>query len=89
MDINLTHGEIKLERRQLIKIRNGEGAVVIGRAGAVWITQEGDSRDVIVNPGDMFVIDRPGKTIVEATESSVVSIVSAPQPRALPADARS
>lgn len=81
--MKLTHGEIKLERRQLIKIHNGEGVVVIGRAGSVWITQEGDSRDVIVNPGEMFVIDHPGQTIVEAAESSLVSIVSIAEPRAL------
>jgi Protein of unknown function (DUF2917) len=34
--------------------------------GVVWITQSDDTRDVIVNAGESFVLDRPGLALVAA-----------------------
>ena len=42
--------------------------------GVVWITQEGDDRDVILHGGGRFVLDRPGTALVTAIETARVRV---------------
>ncbi|CAN5535958.1 hypothetical protein BH09PLA1_BH09PLA1_07760 [soil metagenome] len=42
--------------------------------GQLWITQEGDARDVIVRPGMSFLSARRGKLVVQALEPSVIEV---------------
>jgi len=39
------------------------------RAGQVWITQDGDPRDVILGPNETFTLDRTGHALVSALEA--------------------
>jgi hypothetical protein len=39
-------------------------------SGALWITQDGDSRDIILAPGDSFSFDRIGDALISALEDS-------------------
>lgn len=57
---------IKLFRGRLIRVQDGEGFRIRCHLGRLWITQEHDSRDVILRSGDAFVLDRPGLTLVAA-----------------------
>ena len=38
--------------------------------GSVWVTQEGDIRDYVLDEGDAFVITLPGKVLVRAFNPS-------------------
>jgi len=46
------------------------GATIQAREGAVWVTQEGDGRDVILSAGESFRVTRPGRVLVEALRGS-------------------
>src|SRR3954465_12182163 len=59
-------GSIRLEERQVFDIHNGVGLSVRCVSGAVWITQDGDRDDRIIKPGQTFVLDRKGLTLVSA-----------------------
>jgi hypothetical protein len=42
--------------------------------GQLWITQEGDGRDVIVQPGMSFLSARHGKLVVQALDRSIIEV---------------
>jgi Protein of unknown function (DUF2917) len=55
-----------LRTREVLDIRNGQGLAVRCLAGSLWITQDGDSDDVVLKTGECFVLDRRGLALVSA-----------------------
>ena len=55
-----------LRSREVLNIRDGKGLTVRCMAGALWITQDGDTDDVVLRAGECFVLDRPGLALVSA-----------------------
>ena len=73
MEIRLERTALKLAERDTISIVDGKGARIAVIGGTAWVTQERDLRDVMLRPGQSFILDRNGTAIVEAlTESEVV-----------------
>jgi len=62
----------RLERARTLPMCDAQGAGIACVSGELWITQEGDSRDVVIGPGQTFFVDRPGLTLLHATKPSVV-----------------
>lgn len=61
----------ELERNQILRIRDGKGATLRVVAGALWVTQDRDARDLVLQPGEDFVLDRNGLAVfVPLTEGS-------------------
>lgn len=52
-----------LPRHQL-RLRDAAGWVVECCGGTVWITQQGDVRDILLKAGESFTLDRDGTTLV-------------------------
>lgn len=77
MQINIDCGEIILPRNQILSAVPGESAQIHCRKGSVWITQDSDQRDVILDAGEVFSVDRPGKVVVHALRPSAVMIEAA------------
>jgi len=63
--------------------------MIICREGMVWITQERDWRDYVLEPGDVFVVTQRGQVLVQAIEDARVevtpSLKAAPYAGQLPA----
>jgi len=59
---------------QQLRLRHAAGWVVESCGGTVWITQEGDARDVLLNTGERFTLDRDGKTIVSGIGEAILSV---------------
>lgn len=60
------HVSLALKGGHLIGLENGRGALVQLVSGQLWITQSGDYRDIIVEPGKSFRLDRDGLAVVMA-----------------------
>jgi len=78
-------GPVRLDTGQLLDIHDGEGGTVECLEGAVWITQSNDPRDIVLNRGQSFVLDKPGLALVcAAAGPAVVAVEVAPErlPRA-------
>lgn len=67
-----------LRRRQSLVLADAVGTVVAVDRGSVWITQEKDTRDIVLSRGMRFQIDRPGRTIVAAEAPSVLKLLVPP-----------
>ena len=74
MDIRLEHTAVKLSERDTISVVDGKGARIAVTEGSVWITQEHDPRDVLLQAGESFILDRDGATIVEALVDAEVAL---------------
>jgi hypothetical protein len=74
MEIRLDQTAVKLAEHNTISIVDGKGARIAVTEGSVWITQDHDPRDVMLTAGESFVLDRNGKTIVEALRDAEVAL---------------
>ena len=79
MQLKLGRSRLGLDRDQLIAVRDGKGVRVACLSGALWITQEQSTSDVVLEPGQSFVIDHPGLTLVMALRPSNLRVC---EPRA-------
>jgi hypothetical protein len=59
-----------LMRRQTFNMHTRKGQRIECRTGQLWITQDGDSRDVILGSDESFTLDRSGHTLVSALEDA-------------------
>jgi hypothetical protein len=57
---------LDLRKRQSLQLNDVAGATLRVTRGSVWITQENDTRDVVLRAGDAWTVERDGLTIVEA-----------------------
>jgi hypothetical protein len=75
-----TRTTVRLARNGLLGIDDGRGLRVRVAAGAVWLTQHGDARDVVLREGESFVIDRSGRTVVQALDAAELRLDAAARP---------
>jgi len=64
-----------LRAREVLNIRDGRGLTVRCLTGALWITQEGDTDDVMVRSGECFELDRAGLALVSAPMEPATVVV--------------
>ena len=65
---------IALQARTVHRIDNGRGQQVTCVKGVVWVTQEHDSRDIILSAGQSAVLDRRGLAVVYALKDALVTV---------------
>ena len=79
MDGYIVHGSVGMTRGSVVLIEDGKGMLVYVWDGGVWLTQENDSRSHFLAPGQWFLLDRGGVTVVHALKRSVLTL-TAPEP---------
>jgi hypothetical protein len=65
---------MELGAGQVLRLLDADGWSVASTRGSVWLTQEADARDVFLDTGDSFTLDRAGLALVLARRQSVVAI---------------
>ena len=75
-DARIVAEGVQLTRDEVVGIRDGNGALVFVESGTAWITQEGDSRDVLVPAGESFRLDRAGVALVQAYRAGTITITA-------------
>ena len=82
---------ISLTARSVHRIDDAPGTAVSCVSGVVWVTQERDSRDLVLGAGQSVVLDRPGLAVVYALRDALVTVGASqqpPEPKGLPPAAR-
>lgn len=63
-----------LAARTTHQLHDRAGERVVCLDGQVWITQHHDARDIVLQAGECFELDRPGLAIVYALADAVVTV---------------
>jgi hypothetical protein len=71
---DLRRGPIRLDTGLWLRFRDSVGSGVSLSGGKVWVTQQGDPRDIFLGAGDSFVFDRPGLALVQAVVGSTLQL---------------
>jgi hypothetical protein len=74
MNLNLDHPTLALEQGQVVSLDDAAGKRISARLGSVWITYEGNLKDVILSPGESLILANDGRTVVQALEPAFVTL---------------
>ena len=80
MNTSFPAPRIALARGELLNLDGARGARIVSHCGTVWITQDGDLRDIVLQKGEAFELDRATPAIVQAFEASTVTIAEPTTP---------
>ena len=69
---------LSLQRYEARILEDAVGTLVACLSGCVWLTQHGDSRDIILHAGDSFRIERPGCVVMAAGRPTRLHLVAPP-----------
>jgi hypothetical protein len=74
MHLNLTTSKVALESGQVLTLDDAVGVHIRPGGAKVWITEEGEGSDFVVNPGEDFIVSRAGRTVVQAIDTTWVDL---------------
>ena len=74
MNMHKTHLKHQIGPRHGLALRDASGRTVTCVSGSVWLTMEDDNRDIVLEPGATFVVDRDGLTLLAAQQPSAVQV---------------
>ncbi|MBS0320384.1 MAG: DUF2917 domain-containing protein [Proteobacteria bacterium] len=57
---------VELPGRQSLALADIGGTALAVTRGTLWVTQENDAQDVVLRPGDVWMVERDGLTVIEA-----------------------
>ena len=63
---------IALEREATVRVERGTRIEIACLSGVLWVTQEGDCRDLFLGPGESLELFARGATLVTALEPSTL-----------------
>ena len=66
MRLELKQGAVKLGPNQTLKVRDAKGRVVCAVEGSVWITEENQPKDIVLERGACYTLRHGGLAIVNA-----------------------
>jgi hypothetical protein len=74
MELNIKAPVLALEAGQVLTLDDARGTRILSRQGSVWVTEENDTRDHVVGPGEAFVLARGGRTVIQALQPAWISL---------------
>ena len=66
MRIELKAGAVRLGLNQTLKVVDGAGSTVCAVEGSVWITEENQPKDIVLEPGRCYRLRERGVAIVNS-----------------------
>lgn len=67
-------GAVQLTDGQTLRVMDGAGTTVTCKEGTVWVTEEDQPRDVVLEAGACVRLKRAGLTLIQALSPAKLSI---------------
>ncbi len=77
MNQDLLNGTRRLAKNDVRRLHAEPGRRVEVVSGAIWITQDGDLRDIVLRSGEAFDFDRDGDALLSAFADSRYLVLDA------------
>jgi hypothetical protein len=74
MRIELKSGPVRLADGQTLRVMDGAGSTLFCKEGTVWVTEENQPRDVVLEAGACVRLKRAGLTLIQALSPATLSI---------------
>ncbi len=69
--------DLHLQRRTMFSLPDAAGAQIICRSGSVWLTLDGDLRDIVLQAGESFTTAEHRRALVYALSASCIGVLAA------------
>ena len=66
MKLEMKTGAVKLGPNQTLKVLDAAGSTVCALEGAIWITEENDAKDIVLQPGGCYRLRHDGLAILNS-----------------------
>ena len=77
MQLKTSSSRVSLQPGEVLTIDDAEGVHIRPAKAKVWITEEGDCTDFVVSPGEDFVVNHAGRTVIQAIDPTWVDLQEA------------
>jgi len=78
MIVETTSPTLMLAAGELLRLPAGACATIVCSSGAVWVTQDGELRDLVLSAGESAEIGNRALVLVQAFERSLIRVQAAP-----------
>lgn len=65
---------VAMRARATQQLHDRVGDRVVCLDGQIWITQHDDTRDIVLEAGQCFELDRPGMALVFALQDALITV---------------
>lgn len=65
--------EVTIDRGKVLRVNAKEKRITC-KNGCVWVTQEGDLRDIVLSVGEFLDITTKGTTLINAIAASTIAL---------------
>lgn len=65
----------EIAKNKILEVKQPLGVTIECLEGSVWVTLDGDSRDVVLDAGQSFVVDRNQRTLLQALDAARVRLI--------------
>ena len=74
---DLRPAAIHLRKGEIHRLAHGFGRRIEALNGSLWVTIDNDRRDIVVEPGAGFCVDRAGDALISAMDDSAFVLLEA------------
>lgn len=65
----------RIARNAILEVKQPLGITIECLEGSVWVTLDGDARDVVLDAGQAFTVDRQQRALLQALEAALVRVI--------------
>jgi hypothetical protein len=76
MNLQFKRVQITLQGAEVMTLDDSLNATISCVAGSLWVTQDGDPRDVILHAGQKYQVDRASRVVVYANTQATLEVAS-------------
>ena len=77
---DLTPAASTLRKGEFLRLQDGRGRRIEALHGELWLTMDNDLRDIFIEPGSGFTVDRSGHTLISALDDATFVVLEPSEP---------